>query len=460
MGKRQRTRDRHALELLEKHIDNVDSLFRSSTLDLFEALRPDGTVPIKIISPGWGTRGYYSAEVLKRDGPKAWPAGTHMYLDHPSLTEAADRPERSLRDLAGVLETGAIWRDDHPQGPGLYADSNVFPQFREAIAAMAPHIGISIRASGTGKHGEAEGRTGSIVESITHGHSVDFVTKAGRGGEVLALAEAAGLELTPPADLEEAGTVGVWFESRIHQSFTCLADDMYGDGRLTRAERIALSSAIGDALDAFTAAVTAKAPALFDRNRWDDPTEDDPNTDPLEESAMPITKEEKAELIKELRESVLEEARGEITKELDEAKSETAAEKARADKAEQALLIREAQSHTEAEVSKIDGLPKLTAMRISEAIAGGDIPTVTVDGAVKLDKTKLDESIKTLVDSEVKYLEEAGVKVGGGNVFGLGGNTDTTKSLDEAAKVDEEALAKSFQELGMSESAAKAAAAG
>lgn len=42
-----------------------------------------------------------------------------------------------------------------------------------------------------------------------------------------------------------------WLESRIHQGFTVLADDLFGSGCLTREERIGLSSLIGDSLDVF-----------------------------------------------------------------------------------------------------------------------------------------------------------------------------------------------------------------
>lgn len=42
-----------------------------------------------------------------------------------------------------------------------------------------------------------------------------------------------------------------WLESRIHLSFTEVVDDLFGYGHLTRGERMALSNAIGLALDAF-----------------------------------------------------------------------------------------------------------------------------------------------------------------------------------------------------------------
>ena len=55
----------------------------------------------------------------------------------------------------------------------------------------------------------------------------------------------------------DAGTKGAnladYLEALIHREFTNRADDLFGMGRVTREERIALSNAIGDALDAFHA---------------------------------------------------------------------------------------------------------------------------------------------------------------------------------------------------------------
>ena len=155
------------------------------------AVRKDHTVPVKIIQPGWGTSGHYSKDVLERDGPNVFRKGLKMYWDHPTQREAAERPERSLRDLAGELVSDAAWREDGPAGAGLYADAKVFEHFRSAVDDLAPHIGVSIRARGTVKPGEADGREGNLVTAITDAASVDFVTVPGAGGKVLELFEAA-----------------------------------------------------------------------------------------------------------------------------------------------------------------------------------------------------------------------------------------------------------------------------
>ena len=155
------------------------------------AVNDNGVAKIKIISPGWGSSGYYSEAMLKRDGPKIFKKGTHMYINHPTEEEANNRPERDLKDLAGVLESDGKWDSNGATGPGIYADAKVLPGYRDFIDSAAPYIGTSIRASGEVREGEAEGKYGPIVERLVDAHSVDYVTMPGRGGEVLPLLEAA-----------------------------------------------------------------------------------------------------------------------------------------------------------------------------------------------------------------------------------------------------------------------------
>ncbi|WP_157936893.1 hypothetical protein [Geodermatophilus chilensis] len=223
------------------------------------------SVALELITPGWGSSGYYSPAVLEAAGrDRVFPAGTHMYIDHPSASEDRDRPERSVRDLAAVLTTDATWN-----GTALVAEARVFGPYQQLVAEMKDVIGVSIRASGDVEIGEAEGRRGRIITSLVQATSVDLVTRAGRGGRIAQLLESA----RPTREhLAEARNVGQWVEAAIHRSFTVLADDMFGDGRLTREERIALSSGIGDALAAFVASLEANAPQLYQRDLWDEPT--------------------------------------------------------------------------------------------------------------------------------------------------------------------------------------------
>jgi hypothetical protein len=127
-----------------------------------------------------------------------------MYWDHPTVSEAQQRPERSLRDLAGEFTTDARWLDKGPSGPGLYANAKIFEGFRPHIKSMFEHIGVSIRAAGTAKVGEAEGRKGRIIESIVQAKSVDFVTVPGAGGQIVSLFESARPSEPREDDMDEA----------------------------------------------------------------------------------------------------------------------------------------------------------------------------------------------------------------------------------------------------------------
>lgn len=187
----------------------TEAVLTGDVIPLVEkSIRRDGTVPIKVIQPGWGSSGYYDAKVLERDGPKAFPKGTKMYWNHPTLTEEAERPERDLRDLAAETVSDARFVKDGPAGPGLYADAKVLGGYKESVEDLAPHIGVSIRTQGLAKAGTVEGRSGPVVESLmasTPQTSIDFVTTAGAGGQVLQLFEAArgGRALPAPQPIQE-----------------------------------------------------------------------------------------------------------------------------------------------------------------------------------------------------------------------------------------------------------------
>lgn len=155
------------------------------------AVGQDGTAYLKLISPGWGSSGYYSKEMLARDGAKAFPKGTKNFWDHATDAEESARPEGSLRNLASVLTEDAHYEASGAAGPGLYARAEVMPEFRQPVDSLAKHIGMSIRATGKAKEGKAEGRSGPLIEELSRGISVDYVTTPGAGGQILQLFEAA-----------------------------------------------------------------------------------------------------------------------------------------------------------------------------------------------------------------------------------------------------------------------------
>ena len=162
-----------------------------------------GTIPVKIIDAGWGSSGYYSREVLQQAAnARVYAAGTQMFWNHPSKADEKDRPERDLRDLAGVLTEDARWDEHGSKGPGIYARAKVFASYRDAVAEMGPYIGLSHYVWGESKPGEAEGKKGDIISRIVAARSVDYVTVPGRGGAIAEAFRAA----RPPEPTDEQKT--------------------------------------------------------------------------------------------------------------------------------------------------------------------------------------------------------------------------------------------------------------
>lgn len=143
----------------------------------------DGKYRIRIIgSDVQGSSGYYPRETIERDGPSAWPAGTKIYADHPSMAEVDDRPERSVRNIAGFLLNDAVMEED-----GLYADVQFGRDYRTLVEDFHSVIGMSIYAGGEME--ESEDESGNIVRKVTSiypspTNSVDLVTVAGAQGAI------------------------------------------------------------------------------------------------------------------------------------------------------------------------------------------------------------------------------------------------------------------------------------
>jgi hypothetical protein len=156
----------------------------ASTLETIVLKEAKADYEIKLIAPGKGSSAFYPKEVLQRDGPKVFTAGTHVYLNHPTQAEESARPEGDVKNLAGVLTTTASYSESHAKGPGLYARMKVFADHGQMVEDKAAHVGMSIRASGIAESGTK--RDGlPVLKELTSAESVDVVTRAGAGGMIL-----------------------------------------------------------------------------------------------------------------------------------------------------------------------------------------------------------------------------------------------------------------------------------
>lgn len=141
-----------------------------------------GRVLLTIITPGQGSSGTYTPEVLERAATeRVFPRGTQGMVDHPTLTEGADRPEGSLHNLALVLTEDARW-----DGNALVAEARVRSTYRDIVDEFSDFIGVSISAA-------AQIGDGGVIERLIPDpfNRVDLVTVPGRGGRIAAVLESA-----------------------------------------------------------------------------------------------------------------------------------------------------------------------------------------------------------------------------------------------------------------------------
>jgi hypothetical protein len=402
------------------------------------AAKKTGRMLVQFISPGWGSSGYYAPKVLESAAAdKVIPAGTHMYADHPTDAEDIERPVRSIKDLMAVTTEDAYLSPDG----ALVGEVRVVPQWRELVETVRDSIGVSIRGSATDiVEGEAEGRSGGLIEGLVAPVlSVDFVTRAGRGGKVLSVLESAaanrramanGVAEATVNDTREAlqtvlrDTYGgektyvwvrdfdettVWFEVEN-------ADDsgVFGQSYTSTDGAVALS---GDRTEVRVS--TTYVPV---RPGGSNPTEES-----LKEKPMPEIKIDEAEhtrLVAEAgRVTALEERATTAERERDEARGESARLNAR----------ESAVTHARTRVTTANAaLPSATVDRIV-AEATRSIPLTE---AGQLDTAALDTAVDTARTAEETYLAGLAEAAGIGGVSGFGGTPTGQETQVSEADID------------------------
>lgn len=141
---------------------------------------------VTVIKPGWSKNGrFYSEAMLKKC--HGIFEGAKMFADHQTDKESREKPEGSVHNWVASLKNVQAESDGTVTGIAVPID----PAFKTKLETLKTEgllgqMGISIRALGESKDGEAAGKKGKIVESLVRARSVDFVTFAAAGGGVQA----------------------------------------------------------------------------------------------------------------------------------------------------------------------------------------------------------------------------------------------------------------------------------
>jgi hypothetical protein len=409
-----------------------------------------GKLSIQAISPGWGSSGFYSAEVLEAAGTnKVFPAGTHMYIDHPDAIEGEVRPERSVKDIAGILTEDATWN-----GTALVAEVQTVGPYKDALVEMKDAIGVSIRAAATVDFGEAEGRKGLVVQEIFGDtfNSIDFVTHAGRGGKILEVLESARRTLTETSasDAERAvrDAVNQAYSDSKAQTYAWVRD-YDPDQKLVYFE-LDIAGVCTTYQQSYAPADSGDVELTGDKAEVNQRTVYVPVQAAASESATPIVPVHPTRQSTTIRENTMPENEGATTsieeskrRELEEAagrvpvlEAKLASETERANTAEQALAVEKARDYArdfgtkrvrEAN-SELD--PAAVDKIVAEAMR--DLPLTEADKAAdrRLDTEVFGKAVDTAQLAEETYLAKV-IKGRGGSVQGLG-QTDGRPEATEA----------------------------
>ncbi|MER5420340.1 hypothetical protein [Streptosporangium roseum] len=383
-----------------------------------------------------GSSGYYSAAMLKKHAG-VFHEGLPVFLDHPSATDAYERPERSVRDLAGRLASPAVYERD-----GLYADVEVYPHWAPVVEAMADHIGMSIRASGTVEASTNESIRGPIVTSLTEAASVDFVTAAGAGGKLVSLLESARAH---SGDLLRKAIQAV-----------DLVETMRGDTPPISQQ---------DVEPAFAEVVETSAPNV--------PA---PPATTLEESRMSGTNpqgapEGGASTETEVTEAVTASARAAVAEaerdqyrasaqaltEAQQAQARAIAERDAAISESRRLVANDSARNAVSRLIAESGLPGAVAALVGPRVTSAVLDRVPLTESGHPNTQALDAAVKAAIEAERTYAAALMEAHGVGDVRGLGGSTDT-ETLSESDF--NAALESVFTGVGMGADVAKAAAKG
>lgn len=127
-----------------------------------------------LITPGKGSSGTYSEELLEKFGAIAFPQGSKNWFKHPEWSGE----QRDPRDQWGYLATDPIFEP----GVGLTAEVQVLPHWADVVNALAEagHAHLSIYAMGDS---DEFGNVTALLPDVTN--SIDLVDYPGRPGSGL-----------------------------------------------------------------------------------------------------------------------------------------------------------------------------------------------------------------------------------------------------------------------------------
>ena len=121
---------------------------------------------VVIATPGQGSSGFYSEDVIREQGPLAMAPGAQSYINHDD--------KRDPKEMIGTFPDGAYWDESRK---ALMGELEVFPHWKEFVENVGPHCGMSIYM-----HGESD-EDGNVTKLIPNPYNgCDLVARPGLAG--------------------------------------------------------------------------------------------------------------------------------------------------------------------------------------------------------------------------------------------------------------------------------------
>lgn len=377
-----------------------------------------GRVLLTLITPGEGSSGTYTPEVLEQAAAdRVWPRGTQSHVNHDTDHQRQERPEGDLRNLAMVLTEDAYVA---PNG-ALVAEAIVGSAWRDFVDDFKDFIGASIVANAE----VSQGPNGRVVERLLPGkfNRVDLVTTAGRGGRIEEVLESARHATTNTfateaisSDVEEYLRAAVRSAHRTDEEWAYLQDfddstAYFSKGGSTWAQPYALEGVN----------VTFTGDPLEVRRR----VEYDPVTVPATEAATD-SPDQPAGVTENKKEDAIM-----ATVQIEEAELTTLRESAsRVTALEAEAATRKAKEDADALVAREAAVTAAVAESFTEAAAP------RVQAALVAEALAKDATIEQAKEAAVEAAAELASQSGAGKVAGLGNTTAVAEAAVEPTDAD------------------------
>src|SRR5690625_2780631 len=193
---------------------------------------------VTVATPGQGSSGFYSEELLREQGPRALHAGAQSFVTHD--------PSRNPKDMIGVFPEGGFWNEEKGV---LQAELEVHPHWVDFVEAVGPHCGMSLYM-----HGKTD-EDGNVIELTPNQYNgCDLVSRPGLSGSGLDGKLYEALRAEAHAEADEDGHKEE-IEKKVEALSDMLAQFVASQEKVKEEDEVTPEQLVAEALNAYHEAI-------------------------------------------------------------------------------------------------------------------------------------------------------------------------------------------------------------